>query len=70
MSGEAVGDLLGKVYVEPTNACNLACSTCIRHAWHEPEGFMEWRTYEAVGEGLLESSGRQASGERGTLAFM
>ena len=50
-----------KVYVEPTNACNLACSTCVRHAWDEPEGFMAWSTFEAVVDGL----------ERGgTAAFM
>ncbi len=51
-----------KVYVEPTNACNLACATCVRHSWDEPEGFMEWATFEAVVDGL----GRRA----GTLAFM
>ena len=50
-----------KVYVEPTNACNLACATCVRHAWDEPEGFMEWATFEAVVDGL--ESG-------GTVAFM
>ena len=33
-------DTLRKVYVEPTNACNLACATCVRHAWDEPEGSM------------------------------
>ncbi len=41
-----------KVYVEPTNACNLACRTCVRHSWDEPEGFMEWATFEAVVDGL------------------
>ena len=41
-----------KVYVEPTNACNLACATCVRHAWEEPEGFMERATFQAVVEGL------------------
>ena len=46
-----------KVYVEPTNACNLACATCVRHAWEEPEGFMEWATFEAVVTG---SRGRGA----------
>ena len=45
-----------KVYLEPTNACNLACSTCIRHAWDEPEGFMEWATFEAVVDGLTAAS--------------
>ena len=39
--------------VEPTNACILACATCVRHAWDEPESFMEWATFEAVSGGLL-----------------
>ena len=41
-AGEASGgfviesmDELNKIYVEPTNRCNLAC-VCIRHAWDEP----------------------------------
>ena len=50
-----------KAYVEPTNACNLACATCVRHAWDEPEGFMEWATFEAVADGLAPG---------GTVAFM
>jgi MoaA/NifB/PqqE/SkfB family radical SAM enzyme len=50
-----------KVYVEPTNACNLACATCVRHSWDEPEGFMAWPTFEAVVDGL---------GASGTVAFM
>jgi MoaA/NifB/PqqE/SkfB family radical SAM enzyme len=33
-------DELRKIYVEPTNACNLACRTCVRNSWDEPEGFM------------------------------
>ena len=53
-------DDLRKVYVEPTNACNLTCSTCVRHAWDEPEGFMEWATFEAGVGGLA----------AGTVAFM
>jgi hypothetical protein len=60
-------DELRKVYVEPTNACNLNCRTCVRHAWDEPEGFMEWDTCVAVVEGLVEVAG---SGTGGTLAFM
>ena len=51
------GDVLRKVYVEPTNACNLDCTTCVRHAWEEPEGFMEWVTFAAVVDGLCASSG-------------
>ena len=50
-----------KVYVEPTNACNLACATCVRHSWDEPEGFMDWATFEAVVDGLEPG---------GTVAFM
>ncbi len=61
MTAAAATDLLRKVYVEPTNACNLACRTCIRHAWEEPEGFMEWATYEAVVEGLAEASAVESS---------
>ena len=34
---------LGKVYVEPTNACNLDCRTCIRNVWDEPLGWMTRR---------------------------
>ncbi len=49
-------DDLRKVYVEPTNACNLACTTCVRHAWDEPEGHMAWSTYEAVVDGLEEAT--------------
>ena len=57
---EAAGGPL-KVYVEPTNACNLACATCVRHAWDEREGFMEWATFEAVADGLRPGA---------TVAFM
>lgn len=31
---------LGKVYVEPTSACNLNCRTCMRRSWTEPVGTM------------------------------
>ena len=69
-------DALRKIYVEPTNACNLNCKTCIRHAWNEPEGFMEWATFEAVVDGLTEAAGEGGSGKgasehaAGTVAFM
>ena len=29
-------DRLRKVYVEPTNACNLSCTTCVRHLGTSP----------------------------------
>ncbi len=60
-----------KVYLEPTNACNLACSTCIRHAWDEPEGFMEWATFEAVVDGLTAAhEGGRAGEAPPAVAFM
>jgi MoaA/NifB/PqqE/SkfB family radical SAM enzyme len=67
-------DRLRKVYVEPTNACNLACTTCVRHAWDEPEGFMAWETFEAIVDGLAEGPADgpagTTAGEPGTVAFM
>ncbi len=63
------GDCIRKVYVEPTNACNLACATCVRHAWDEPEGFMAWDAFRAVVEGL--AAARGGSGDAAaTVAFM
>ena len=59
-------DRVRKVYLEPTNACNLDCKTCVRHSWDEPEGFMEWATFEAVLDGLDQAT----SGEPGAVAFM
>ncbi len=35
-------DFLDRIYVEPTNRCNLDCVTCMRHGWEEPLGFMEF----------------------------
>ncbi len=43
---------LAKVYVEPTNACNLQCRTCIRNGWHETTGFMTSMTFERIIEDL------------------
>lgn len=43
---------LSKVYVEPTSACNLACRTCIRNAWDEPEGHMEDETFARLCQAL------------------
>jgi radical SAM protein with 4Fe4S-binding SPASM domain len=37
---------LHKIYLEPTNLCNLNCSTCIRRDWRDPQGMMEMETYE------------------------
>ena len=58
----AGADDLRKVYVEPTNACNLNCTTCVRQSWDEPEGFMEWETFEAVVDGLVDAAGDGGGG--------
>lgn len=41
-----------KVYVEPTNRCNLACRTCLRTLWDEPPGDMDAATFARVLDGL------------------
>ena len=56
-------DTLRKVYVEPTSRCNLNCRTCIRHAWDEDVGHMDWSMYEALMGGLSELPGVE------TIAF-
>jgi MoaA/NifB/PqqE/SkfB family radical SAM enzyme len=45
-------DVLNKIYLEPTNRCNLNCVTCIRHSWDEPFGDMGWSVYETLIDGL------------------
>jgi MoaA/NifB/PqqE/SkfB family radical SAM enzyme len=43
---------LAKVYIEPTNRCNLECVTCIRNCWDEPLGEMSPATFARIVEGL------------------
>ena len=43
---------LAKVYIEPTNACNLECRTCIRNIWDEAIGQMDSETFDRIIEGL------------------
>jgi MoaA/NifB/PqqE/SkfB family radical SAM enzyme len=43
---------LAKVYIEPTNRCNLECVTCIRRSWDEPIGEMSSSTFTRIVEGL------------------
>jgi MoaA/NifB/PqqE/SkfB family radical SAM enzyme len=45
---------LARVYVEPTNACNLQCRACVRNAWDEPTGCMSMATYQRLVDGLRE----------------
>jgi MoaA/NifB/PqqE/SkfB family radical SAM enzyme len=44
--------LLKKVYIEPTNECNLACRTCIRNTWSEPMGRMTLAAFNRIIRGL------------------
>ncbi len=39
---------LKKIYIEPTNKCNLSCKTCMRNMWDEPLGQMEMNTFEKI----------------------
>ena len=39
---------LTKIYVEPTNRCNLDCTTCMRHNWDVELGQMSPETFAAV----------------------
>lgn len=41
-------DHLAKVYLEPTDRCNLNCRTCMRNVWNEPMGMMTPETFEHV----------------------
>ena len=43
---------LAKLYIEPTNACNLDCATCFRHGWDEPIGRMSEAAFDAILTGL------------------
>ncbi len=45
-------DLLARVYLEPTNLCNLDCATCMRNVWDEPLGWMQPDTFQHVLDGL------------------
>lgn len=39
---------LAKVYIEPTNGCNLDCVTCFRNAWHSSIGRMDDATFAVI----------------------
>ncbi len=47
---------LKKVYIEPTNRCNLACRMCIRRTWEEPPGRMDQAIFQRILEGLRDFS--------------
>jgi len=43
---------LEKIYIEPTNLCNLDCLTCMRNSWHEPMGKMSMSVFDRIVAGL------------------
>lgn len=43
---------LAKVYIEPTNRCNITCRTCIRNIWDVKLGHMSAATFARILEGL------------------
>jgi len=43
---------LAKVYIEPTNRCNLECRSCMRNTWDEPMGAMSEETFAHILDGL------------------
>jgi MoaA/NifB/PqqE/SkfB family radical SAM enzyme len=45
-------DRLAKLYIEPTNRCNLDCRTCMRQGWEEGLGFMDFALFEKIVAGL------------------
>lgn len=49
---------LTKIYVEPTDQCNLNCTICIRNCWDEPLGKMTQQTFDHILEGVKQISPR------------
>jgi MoaA/NifB/PqqE/SkfB family radical SAM enzyme len=47
---------LTKVYVEPTDQCNIACRTCIRNGWDESLGRMSDETFDRILQGVQQMS--------------
>lgn len=43
---------LAKLYIEPTNRCNITCRTCMRNTWDEALGKMSEETFERILDGL------------------
>jgi len=51
---------LAKLYIEPTNQCNLDCRTCMRNTWDEPQGMMSDEVFSKVMAGLRTFSSKPA----------
>jgi len=43
---------LAKVYIEPTNKCNLTCSMCMHRTWDESQGRMSWKVFTSILDSL------------------
>ncbi len=43
---------LAKIYIEPTNRCNITCRTCMRNTWDEKLGKMSEETFARILDGL------------------
>jgi MoaA/NifB/PqqE/SkfB family radical SAM enzyme len=43
---------LARVYIEPTNLCNLECVTCMRNVWDEAPGRMSEAVFQRILEGI------------------
>ena len=48
---------LSKLYIEPTNCCNLTCRTCVRNIWGEEPGYMSQATFDRILASLYPDSG-------------
>ena len=51
---------LAKVYLEPTNRCNIDCRTCMRQGWDTVLGRMSEQTFEHVLDSVAQISPRPA----------
>ncbi len=45
---------LSKIYIEPTNRCNLECRTCMRNVWNESMGFMSQEIFDRLLQSINE----------------
>ena len=43
---------LARVYIEPTNSCNLDCITCMRNVWDEAPGRMSEAVFQRILDGV------------------
>jgi MoaA/NifB/PqqE/SkfB family radical SAM enzyme len=44
---------LRKLYIEPTNCCNLTCRTCVRNIWGEGPGYMSQAVFDRILESIF-----------------